>query len=288
MTDKNELREALEKIAALDPFDDGAETAGNIARDALAALDSTPAPVGEDFDQKLSAMCDEGWKFHAGPPPEYDSPLAQVYDAGIGYAWDQLASILGVTDYEGGDGSEDYETDVANTGRNILVAAGFTNADGDLLTAADIVRLATPAPEGASWFYAQEVATPAPDNGEGWVYFNPDTGSEYARNHPVESGECIDATDVRPSTLMEDALNERVQELFHASLATPAPVSPPPSDEGLVELVTKALWADGQMRLGVGPSPLPASRSDFRERARAVIERAALSPAKEAREGEEG
>lgn len=108
------------------------------ARAAIAALSASGGDAAPSFDRQLSAICDEGWKFHSGPPPEYDSPLSQVYDAGIGYAWDRLAELLGVTDYEGGDGSEDYATDVANTGRNILVAAGYTNSDGDLLTAPDI------------------------------------------------------------------------------------------------------------------------------------------------------
>jgi hypothetical protein len=99
--------------------------------------------AGEDFDARLSTLCDEGWKFGDGPPPDYDSPLSQVYDAGIGYAWDRLAEVLGVTNYEGGDGSEDYATDVARTGQNILVAAGYANEDGDLLTAAEL-RAAAP------------------------------------------------------------------------------------------------------------------------------------------------
>jgi hypothetical protein len=93
------------------------------------------------FDRMLSSLCDEHWQFHAGPPPEYDSPLSQVYDAGIGYAWDRLAEVLGVTSYEGGDGSEDYATDVANTGRNILVAAGYADEDGNLLTAETLLRV---------------------------------------------------------------------------------------------------------------------------------------------------
>ncbi|WP_311271241.1 hypothetical protein [Sphingobium sp. WCS2017Hpa-17] len=47
--------------------------------------------------------------------------------------------------------------------------------------------------------------------GSGYVYFNPDTGDEYARNHPVESGEVPEATLIRSSTPMEDALNDGVQ-----------------------------------------------------------------------------
>jgi hypothetical protein len=35
----------------------------------------------------------------------------------------------------------------------------------------------------------------------GWFYFNPDTGTEWAEQHPVESGEVPDAENVRPATL---------------------------------------------------------------------------------------
>lgn len=42
--------------------------------------------------------------------------------------------------------------------------------------------------------------------GAGYVFLNPDTGVEYSLNHPVESGECEDAQDIRPSTDFEDHL----------------------------------------------------------------------------------
>lgn len=50
--------------------------------------------------------------------------------------------------------------------------------------------------------------------GNGYVYHNPDIGFEYSRTHPVESGECSDALDIRSSTIMEDLFDEHVQELF--------------------------------------------------------------------------
>lgn len=43
-------------------------------------------------------------------------------------------------------------------------------------------------------------------NGSGWVYHNEDTGEEYARNHPVESGEVPDAARICRSTEQEDHL----------------------------------------------------------------------------------
>ena len=42
--------------------------------------------------------------------------------------------------------------------------------------------------------------------GDGFVYFSPDVGTEYAKQHPVKSGETPDATDVRASTDFEDEL----------------------------------------------------------------------------------
>lgn len=51
-------------------------------------------------------------------------------------------------------------------------------------------------------------------SGEGWVYWNPDAGEEYADNHPVRSGECVDAEHIRPSTPQEDVLWRAMQEQF--------------------------------------------------------------------------
>jgi hypothetical protein len=56
--------------------------------------------------------------------------------------------------------------------------------------------------------------------GAGWVYNSPDTGMEYSTEHPLESGEIPDATDVRRSTFFEDwmfgeigRLDAKVREL---------------------------------------------------------------------------
>lgn len=50
--------------------------------------------------------------------------------------------------------------------------------------------------------------------GKGWVYLNPDEGTEYASNHPVGSGEVPDATSIRRSTEMEDFLEKAGQAQF--------------------------------------------------------------------------
>lgn len=55
-------------------------------------------------------------------------------------------------------------------------------------------------------------------SGDGYVFLNPDTGVEYSRNHPVQSGECDDAEDVRRSTHFEDGLARQL----HALTATNA------------------------------------------------------------------
>lgn len=34
----------------------------------------------------------------------------------------------------------------------------------------------------------------------GYLYFNPDTGTEFSENHPIESGECNDAENIREAT----------------------------------------------------------------------------------------
>ncbi|CAH2606484.1 conserved protein of unknown function (plasmid) [Rhodovastum atsumiense] len=35
-------------------------------------------------------------------------------------------------------------------------------------------------------------------NTRGYSFYNPDTGTEWSREHPIESGQCDDATDIRP------------------------------------------------------------------------------------------
>lgn len=50
------------------------------------------------------------------------------------------------------------------------------------------------------------LALTSPLEGGGWVYWNPDTGEEYAPNHPILSGECPKAERVRAATAFEDQL----------------------------------------------------------------------------------
>lgn len=45
------------------------------------------------------------------------------------------------------------------------------------------------------------IAPPPRGNTKGWAHHNPDTGPEWSVNHPVESGECEDATGIVRMTL---------------------------------------------------------------------------------------
>lgn len=71
-------------------------------------------------------------------------------------------------------------------------------------------------------------------NGEGWVAFNPDTGEEYSPNHPVESGECVEATGIRQSTPQEDALWAGMQKQFQRAETL---FEPHPLDAKTIEAV---------------------------------------------------
>ncbi|TGV26372.1 hypothetical protein [Mesorhizobium sp. M4B.F.Ca.ET.143.01.1.1] len=51
-------------------------------------------------------------------------------------------------------------------------------------------------------------------DGDGWVFWNPDSGEEYSPNHPVESGECEDAEKIRNATAQEDLLWQSMQNEF--------------------------------------------------------------------------
>lgn len=59
--------------------------------------------------------------------------------------------------------------------------------------------------------------------GDGWVYFNPDSGWEYSREHPKRSGECENAQSVRRSTEQEDNLWSWWQEQWRRAEALQKP-----------------------------------------------------------------
>lgn len=80
------------------------------------------------------------WEYCVGDPPEWDSPLGWVYDAGVSYALARLADVLGVSNYTPCDGSETYEGDVSGTAGNILRASHLVNGDGDILSADEVTQ----------------------------------------------------------------------------------------------------------------------------------------------------
>jgi len=81
-------------------------------------------------------------------------------------------------------------------------------------------------------FATAEAASGAGERGTGWVFWNPDSGEEYAPGHPVESGECCEAEHIRPSTPQEDTLWQAFQDQFvRAEAATAALASLPPATD---------------------------------------------------------
>ena len=101
--------------------------------------------------------------------------------------------------------------------------------------------------------------------GQGWVYFNPDGGFEYACSHPVRSGECPDAEDIRQSTESEDVLWAALQNAhtskraMRKKLAWIAEIHPAHSADGGAHIsVTWDQWNDLRASaLGLPPQPEP-------------------------------
>lgn len=82
---------------------------------------------------RLKEAC-KPWEDGIGDPPEWDSPLGCVFDAGVTYAIKKLAEVLGAKEWELCDGSESYDGDICATIASVMEGAGLVNADGDILT----------------------------------------------------------------------------------------------------------------------------------------------------------
>ena len=123
----------------------------------------------------------------------------------------------------------------------------------------------------------------------GWSYLNEDTGREWAPNHPVESGEVPDATEVEPMTFGE----------FDARYPAEAPVAPlnpealRPLVEALEELLRTGLNGGNNVRLAY----IAAGRRELSDELLAKAEaseqavqraRAALTLARTSQDGGEG
>jgi hypothetical protein len=100
-----------------------------------------------------------------------------------------------------------------------------------------------------------KVAMPAPgevEAGTGWVAWNPDSGEEYTPNHPVESGECVEAERIRRSTPQEDVLwnafqgeFQRAHDLETRLAATPTLATVAAGDdEGVARIIDPKAWQD--------------------------------------------
>lgn len=71
------------------------------------------------------------WANFHGDLPDYDHPLRCVYESGIQYAVEMLATILKVDDYEVCDGTEEFDGDLGGTLFNIVLAAMPKDDHGD-------------------------------------------------------------------------------------------------------------------------------------------------------------
>lgn len=92
-------------------------------------------------EEELSKACEQ-WTKGSTEPPEWDSPLHGVFQAGISYTLNLVGSAVGATSWEGGDGTETIEGDVHVEVMNIMKAAGmFDDDDGAFATLAEIRRL---------------------------------------------------------------------------------------------------------------------------------------------------
>lgn len=86
----------------------------------------------------------EPWKTCSGDPPDWDSPLMNVWQAAIVWTLQIVGGVVGAKDWEGGDGSETLDGDVAAEVTNIMRAAGLVNSEGDPITREDLAALSRP------------------------------------------------------------------------------------------------------------------------------------------------
>lgn len=76
--------------------------------------------LAERTPGRILADACKPWEHCTGEPPEYDSPLHEVYCAGAEKAVSLLASALGVKQYTGADGSDSFDGDLGGTLANIV------------------------------------------------------------------------------------------------------------------------------------------------------------------------
>lgn len=91
----------------------------------------------EHSPDKIRELC-APWADHHGPLPEYDHPLACVFDSGVQYAVELLAKELGVEEYTPCEGTEEYDGDLGGTMMNIVLAAMPKDQHGDPIHPRDL------------------------------------------------------------------------------------------------------------------------------------------------------
>ena len=74
----------------------------------------------------------------------------------------------------------------------------------------------------------------------GWLFLNPDTGTEWSSNHPVQSGEVDDAEDIRPATL--ETLHAELIEAWSALADARRGDTPPKEDAAPAAEAEPVAW----------------------------------------------
>ena len=74
----------------------------------------------------------------------------------------------------------------------------------------------------------------------GWIFFNPDTGIELSDQHPIDSGECPDATRIWPATA--PTLAEFLKEAWETNRTTEAERDAARAEVERMRGIVDALW----------------------------------------------
>lgn len=104
--------------------------------DAILAA-SSPVEASGMVERLREAI--EPYKDHHGPLPDFDSPVACVFDAGVQYAVELLAKELGVEDWTPCDGTEEYDGDLGGTLMNIVREAMPFDRHGERMWPSEVV-----------------------------------------------------------------------------------------------------------------------------------------------------
>ena len=107
----------------------------------------------------------EAWEHCVGDPPEWESPLMDVWQAALMWSTELLAKRLNVTNYVAIDGSDSIEGDHGGTMMQVLIAAGLIDADTHESVSADLrarlgVARAEALEEAAKWHDQRAHDTP--------------------------------------------------------------------------------------------------------------------------------